>query len=160
MKKRIIMVLMASALNTYAQEKSAECPLGFGPTASQKTETTKLREQAVNSSTVQEGLPNQLDLSVLRQNSTKSNPLGSDFNYQQAFNSLDYFALKKDIEKVLTDSKDWWPADFGNYGPLFIRMAWHSAGTYRTGDGRGGSRAAQQRFAPLNSWPDNAINGL
>ena len=82
--------------------------------------------------------------------------MGEDFDYEAAFNSLDYYALKEDIKKTLTESKDWWPADYGNYGPLFIRMAWHSAGTYRTGDGRGGSREGQQRFAPLNSLPDNA----
>ena len=137
---------MAFALNTYAQEK----------VVAEKTETTKLNEKATNPNTVKDWWPNQLDLSVLRQNSERSNPMGSDFNYKEAFKSLDYFALKKDIQKLLTDSKDWWPADFGNYGPFFIRMAWHSAGTYRTGDGRGGSRSAQQRFAPLNSWPDNA----
>ncbi len=100
--------------------------------------------------------PSLLNVGMLRQNSEKSNPMGPNFSYIKAFNSLDYFALKKDIAEVLTKSQDWWPADFGNYGPLFIRMAWHSAGTYRTGDGRGGSRAGQQRFAPLNSWPDNA----
>jgi catalase-peroxidase len=100
--------------------------------------------------------PNQLNLSILRQNSNLSNPMGQDFNYIDAFKSLDYPALKNDIREVLTQSQDWWPADYGNYGGLFIRMAWHSAGTYRTGDGRGGSRAGQQRFAPLNSWPDNA----
>jgi catalase-peroxidase len=100
--------------------------------------------------------PNQLNLSILRQHSNLSTPMDADFDYVKAFNSLDYFELKKDIEAVLTDSQDWWPADFGNYGGLFIRMAWHSAGTYRTGDGRGGSRSGQQRFAPLNSWPDNA----
>jgi len=100
--------------------------------------------------------PNQLNLSILRQNSSKSNPMGQDFNYIEEFNSLDYQALKKDIRDVLTDSRDWWPADYGHYGGLFIRMAWHSAGTYRSGDGRGGSRSGQQRFAPLNSWPDNA----
>ncbi|MBK8492962.1 MAG: catalase/peroxidase HPI [Saprospirales bacterium] len=99
--------------------------------------------------------PNQLNLSMLRQNASLSNPMGEDFNYIEAFNSLDYEALKKDIREVLTESQDWWPADYGNYGGLFIRMAWHSAGTYRTGDGRGGSRSGQQRFAPLNSWPDN-----
>ena len=100
--------------------------------------------------------PNQLDLGVLRQNSQLSNPMDPNFNYKDAFNSLDYQALKKDILQVMTTSQDWWPADYGHYGPLFIRMAWHSAGTYRTGDGRGGSREGQQRFAPLNSWPDNA----
>ncbi|NBV90890.1 MAG: catalase/peroxidase HPI, partial [Flavobacteriia bacterium] len=99
--------------------------------------------------------PNQLDLSLLHQQSSMSNPMGTQFNYRNEFTTLDYFAVKKDLEKVLTESQDWWPADFGNYGPFFIRMAWHSAGTYRTGDGRGGSSAGQQRFAPLNSWPDN-----
>ena len=101
-------------------------------------------------------LPATLDLSLLRQNSNLSHPMGPDFNYREAFNSLDYFQLKKDIETALTESQEWWPADWGHYGGLFIRMAWHSAGTYRTGDGRGGSRTGQQRFAPINSWPDNA----
>lgn len=100
--------------------------------------------------------PNRLDLSVLRQNSSLSDPMDPNFNYIEAFNSLEYDSLKADIRKVLTESQEWWPADFGHYGGLFIRMAWHSAGTYRTADGRGGSRAGQQRFAPLNSWPDNA----
>jgi catalase-peroxidase len=100
--------------------------------------------------------PNQLDLSVLRQHSSLSNPMGEEFDYTEAFNSLDYAALKQDLRELMTQSEDWWPADYGHYGPLFIRMAWHSAGTYRTGDGRGGSREGQQRFAPLNSWPDNA----
>ena len=100
--------------------------------------------------------PNQLDLSVLRKHSSLSNPMDSNFNYEEAFNSLDYQALKKDLKDLMTDSKDWWPADYGHYGGLFIRMAWHSAGTYRTGDGRGGTREGQHRFAPQNSWPDNA----
>lgn len=100
--------------------------------------------------------PNQLDLSVLRQHSNLSSPMGEGFDYEKAFNSLDYAALKKDLHDLMTQSQDWWPADFGHYGPFFIRMAWHSAGTYRTGDGRGGASEGQQRFAPLNSWPDNA----
>ncbi len=99
--------------------------------------------------------PEKLDLSPLRQNSVESNPLGKDFNYAKAFASLDLKAVKQDIRKMLTTSQDWWPADYGNYGPFFIRMAWHSAGTYRTTDGRGGGDGGQQRFDPLNSWPDN-----
>jgi len=100
--------------------------------------------------------PNQLNLRILRQNSSLSNPMGETFNYAEEFKMLDFKALKKDLAALMTDSQDWWPADFGHYGGLFIRMAWHSAGTYRIGDGRGGAGAGQQRFAPLNSWPDNA----
>ena len=99
--------------------------------------------------------PKQLKLNILRQHSSLSNPMGDNFNYADAFNSLDYEGLKKDLHTLMTDSQDWWPADFGHYGGLFIRMAWHSAGTYRIGDGRGGAGQGQQRFAPLNSWPDN-----
>ena len=99
--------------------------------------------------------PNQLKVELLHQHSAKSDPMGGDFDYAQEFKSLDLAAVKKDLAALMTDSQDWWPADFGHYGPLFIRMAWHSAGTYRTGDGRGGGGRGQQRFAPLNSWPDN-----
>ena len=99
--------------------------------------------------------PEQLDLSALRQNATQSNPMGADFNYAEAFASVDLEALKGELEALMTDSQDWWPADYGHYGPFFIRMAWHSAGTYRVRDGRGGAAGGPQRFEPLNSWPDN-----
>ena len=99
--------------------------------------------------------PNQLNLNILHQRSSLSDPMGETFDYAKEFKSLDLAAVKKDLLALMTDSQDWWPADFGHYGPLFIRMAWHSAGTYRTGDGRGGAGNGSQRFAPLNSWPDN-----
>ncbi|MEM3794983.1 MAG: catalase/peroxidase HPI [Thermoprotei archaeon] len=105
--------------------------------------------------TIRDWWPNRLDLSILRQNSPKSNPYGEDFNYAREFKTLDYWALKQDIANLIKNPQKWWPADYGNYGPLFIRMAWHSAGTYRIGDGRGGANSGQQRFPPVNSWPDN-----
>ena len=99
--------------------------------------------------------PNQLKVELLHQHSSRSDPMGEAFNYAEEFKTLDLAAVKKDLAALMTDSQDWWPADFGHYGPLFIRMAWHSSGTYRIGDGRGGGGRGQQRFAPLNSWPDN-----
>ncbi len=110
---------------------------------------------AASGPAIRDWWPEQLSLDILRQNSAPSDPMGPDFDYAQAFKSLDLAAVKADLRALMTDSQDWWPADFGHYGPLFIRMAWHSAGTYRVGDGRGGAGSGQQRFAPLNSWPDN-----
>ncbi|MFX1418351.1 MAG: catalase-peroxidase, partial [Promethearchaeota archaeon] len=105
--------------------------------------------------TIRDWWPNQLNLDILHQHSAKSNPMDKDFNYAKEFNSLDLKAVKKDLADLMTKSQSWWPADFGHYGPLFIRMAWHSAGTYRVGDGRGGGGSGNQRFPPLSSWPDN-----
>lgn len=157
MKLKLLTAAIAIALascsnqkNEETMEKEGGCPFGFDKLRS----TGQVIQNEGN--TNKDWWPNQLNLSVLRQNSQMSDPMGEDFNYEEEFESLDYAALKKDLEALMTDSKDWWPADYGHYGPFFIRMAWHSAGTYRTGDGRGGSRAGQQRFAPLNSWPDNA----
>jgi catalase-peroxidase len=157
MKKIVIVstLLFSTTLVAQPSESTAgKCPVMHGgKTASSTTKTDPPMGSKGTSN--RDWWPNQLNLSVLRQNSSLSDPMGVAFNYKKEFASLDYAALKKDIQQVLTTSQDWWPADFGNYGPLFIRMAWHSAGTYRTGDGRGGSSAGQQRFAPLNSWPDN-----
>lgn len=151
MKRIILTTAMALSISAMAQEKPPVSKEG-----APMTDVSQRREAAMKGTTNKDWWPNQLNLDVLRQQSEKTNPMGTDYDYIRAFQKLDYFALKKDIEAVLTQSQDWWPADFGNYGPLFIRMAWHSAGTYRSGDGRGGSRSGQQRFAPQNSWPDNA----
>ena len=113
------------------------------------------KQVAGTGTTTRDWWPNQLRLDLLHQHSSKSNPMEKDFNYREEFKKLDFAALKKDLRALMTKSQDWWPADFGNYGPLFIRMAWHGAGTYRIGDGRGGAGRGQQRFAPVNSWPDN-----
>ena len=121
-----------------------KCPVMHGSHTSSKTGTKN-----------QDWWPNKLNLNILRQHDKKSNPLDSDFNYRESLSELDYESLKKDLHTLMTDSKDWWPADYGHYGPFFIRMTWHAAGTYRTGDGRGGGGTGAQRFAPLNSWPDN-----
>jgi catalase-peroxidase len=174
MKKIFTVGLIVSCLSVSAQDigdKVLTCPFGFGSQNQNNSKSATFEGQASsmennarlettqsssNGTSNEDWWPNQLDLSVLRQNSELSNPMGPDFDYATAFSNLDYQALKNDLKTLMTQSQDWWPADFGHYGPLFIRMAWHSAGTYRTGDGRGGSRAGQQRFAPLNSWPDNA----
>ena len=124
-------------------DDASECPFSGANTTKGNTAT-------------EEWWPEQLDLRILHQHDRKSNPMGEDFDYARAFNSLDYEALKADIAAVMTDSQDWWPADFGHYGGLMIRLTWHAAGTYRVGDGRGGGGTGAQRFAPLNSWPDNA----
>ncbi|MCR1816000.1 catalase/peroxidase HPI [Aliarcobacter butzleri] len=126
---------------------AGKCPMGFGTT------NPMVRNGGRSN---KDWWPNQLNLKILSQHSNKVNPLGSDFDYAKEFSKLDYDALKADLTSLMTDSQDWWPADYGHYGPLFIRMAWHSAGTYRTGDGRGGASTGSQRLAPLNSWPDNA----
>jgi len=168
MKKSALIFSLLSTSLLFAQGK---CPFNFDskptntPTASVQelpnTGDSESKPKAPSNmgttpfNTNKDWWPNQLDLSVLRQHSSLSDPMDPSFDYSKAFKSLDYIALKNDIKAVLTQSQDWWPADYGNYGPFFIRMAWHSAGTYRTADGRGGATEGQQRFAPLNSWPDN-----
>jgi len=127
------------------RKQTGKCPVMHG------AQTTKQGQGTSNT----DWWPNQLNLGILHQHTPESNPLGEDFNYREEFKKLDYQALKKDLEQLMTDSQEWWPADYGHYGPLMIRMAWHAAGTYRTADGRGGASTGNQRFAPINSWPDN-----
>lgn len=152
----LCLLLLNTANGQTSTESAAKCPFNHESLTQKTTNATPVVNGNLSGTSSRDWWPDQLDLSVLRQQSALSNPMGETFDYRAAFSTLDYQALKADIRKVLTDSQDWWPADFGNYGPLFIRMAWHSAGTYRTGDGRGGASEGQQRFAPLNSWPDNA----
>ena len=157
MKKIIIVFTLIASINANAQDKAeskGKCPMGF-ITKEKAKPTTEVENTKGKVFTNKDWWPNQLDLSVLRKNSELSNPMNPGFDYEKAFQTLDYAALKNDLRALMTQSQDWWPADHGNYAGFFIRMAWHSAGTYRSADGRGGSRAGQQRFAPLNSWPDN-----
>ncbi len=136
----------ASVLDTPQQNSSTEskCPVAHGA-----------RTRSAGGPANADWWPSQLNLKILHQHSPHSHPMGKEFNYAKEFQSLDLNAVVQDLHALMTDSQEWWPADFGHYGPLFIRMAWHSAGTYRIGDGRGGAGSGEQRFAPLNSWPDN-----
>ncbi|QTD38417.1 catalase/peroxidase HPI [Polaribacter batillariae] len=136
---------MSSTNSFDINEDAAKCPFMSGTQ----------KKSAGGGTSNRDWWPNELKLNILRQNAPKSNPMGEDFDYAKAFNSVDFDALKQDVINLMTDSQDWWPADYGHYGGLMIRMAWHSAGTYRVGDGRGGAATGNQRFAPLNSWPDN-----
>ncbi len=135
----------ASGGESYTVNGESKCPFMGGA----------LKQTAGSGTRNPDWWPNQLKLNILRQHSSLTNPMGEEFDYAEEFKSLDYFALKEDLKALMTDSQDWWPADYGHYGPFFIRMAWHSAGTYRIADGRGGAGSGTQRFAPLNSWPEN-----
>ena len=135
-----------SSKSHHAMNGEAKCPFHGGA----------LKQSAGGGTSNRDWWPNQLKLNILRQHSSLSNPMDKKFNYANEFKSLDLKKVKKEIFSLMTTSQAWWPADYGHYGPFFIRMAWHSAGTYRIADGRGGAGAGQQRFAPLNSWPDNA----
>jgi catalase-peroxidase len=136
---------LPEAENEMDGNNGGKCPVMHGAVTKNSSSGTSNRDW----------WPNQLNLGILHQHDAKSNPMGKDFNYREAFKQVDYAALKKDLHDLMTDSQEWWPADYGHYGPFFIRMTWHAAGTYRSGDGRGGGGTGAQRFAPLNSWPDN-----
>jgi len=128
-----------------SNETEGKCPVMHGALTTNSSTGTSNRDW----------WPNQLNLSILHQHDSKSDPMDADFDYREEFNKIDFDSLKADLNDLMTDSQDWWPADYGHYGPFFIRMTWHAAGTYRSTDGRGGGGTGAQRFAPLNSWPDN-----